>query len=376
MKSVIVIRVIKLGLLQFYYVVVPVSPEVGAATIASPVGVLEFDTHSSSEADPLESSLPPILTAPIPPVLSIDIISHVDEPLGFVNDELFLSDSGRTVPLADFTVLIPYTSHHLDRFTFGSSSGHSSLDHSSSEHSISGHSLSRHTPPDTTVVDSSAPPRFVYPPLSRTPRYSEAYRRWRSASLSTMNPSTTSESSVRDSSFESSARPSHKRCRSLVATVTLSIHASRALVLYRADLLLRRKRFRDFISPKDSVEEDINTDALADVKTDATAIEVTVDRDFNAGIDAGIGMEVDVGIDIEDEVETRSSPVIEVKEVMQHVIEIPLQRVEDIKMGQRELEARSLLVERAILLERVVSLKTSNARLQGTVMMKSARADI
>nr|GEZ30585.1 hypothetical protein [Tanacetum cinerariifolium] len=369
MKSVIVIRVVKLGLLQFYYVVVPVSPEVGAATIASPVGVLEFDTHSSSEADPLESSLPPVSMAPM---VSPFLCSNDSYPIGRLYRThpggpcrvLIVRKSVR--PLSSYCLAWKYTSHHLDHFTFGSSSGHSSLDHSSSGHSISGHSLSRHTPPDTTVVDSSVPPRFVYPPLSRTPRYSEAYRRWRSASLSTMNPPTTSESSVRDSSFESSARPSHKRCRSLAATVTLSIHASRALVLYRADLLLRHKRFRDSISRKDSVEEDINTDALADVKTDATTIEVTVDRDFDAGIDAGIGMEVDVGIDIEDEVETRSSPMIEVLlrlEWMWLPRLISLMRVEGIKMGQRELEARSLLVERAILLERVVSLKRSNARL-------------
>nr|GFC73956.1 hypothetical protein [Tanacetum cinerariifolium] len=129
-----------------------------------------------------------------------------------------------------------YTSHHLDRFTSGSSSGHSFSDHSSSGHStsdhsssgysVSGHSLSGHTPPDTIVVDSSAPSRFVYPPLARNPQYSEAYRRWRSAPLSTMSPLTTSESSAGDSLSESFAGPSRKRCRSLAATVISSIYAS------------------------------------------------------------------------------------------------------------------------------------------------------
>nr|GFA31910.1 hypothetical protein [Tanacetum cinerariifolium] len=47
-------RVILIGSI---FVEVPVAPEVGAAAIASPSGVLELDTHSSSEADPLESSL-------------------------------------------------------------------------------------------------------------------------------------------------------------------------------------------------------------------------------------------------------------------------------------------------------------------------------
>ncbi|GJV77641.1 hypothetical protein Tco_1509225 [Tanacetum coccineum] len=52
-----------------------------------------------------------------------------------------------------------------------------------------------------------------------------------------MYPSTTSESSAGDSSSESSARPSRKRCRSPTATVTSSIHTTRALVPSRADLL-------------------------------------------------------------------------------------------------------------------------------------------
>nr|GEZ35514.1 hypothetical protein [Tanacetum cinerariifolium] len=211
-----------------------------------------------------------------------------------------------------------YTSHHLDSFTSGSSSGHSfsdhsssghstsdhsSSDHSSSRHSVSGHSLSGHTPPDTIVVDSSAPSRFVYPPLARNQQYSEAYRRWRSAPLSTMYPSTTSESSAGDSSSESFAGPSHKRCRSLAATVTSSIYASRALVPSRADLLPPRKRFRDSISPEDSVEEDIDTDVLADIKADAMTVEVAVDRDVEAGVNAGNCIEVDVGVDVEDKVE-------------------------------------------------------------------------
>nr|GEV77673.1 hypothetical protein [Tanacetum cinerariifolium] len=52
-----------------------------------------------------------------------------------------------------------------------------------------------------------------------TPRCSEAYLCWRPAPLSTMYPLTTSESLAEDSSFESSAGPSRKRCRSPAATV-------------------------------------------------------------------------------------------------------------------------------------------------------------
>ncbi|GJR65042.1 hypothetical protein Tco_0011107 [Tanacetum coccineum] len=145
-----------------------------------------------------------------------------------------------------------YISHHLDHFTSISSSSHSSSDHSLSGHSILGHSLPGHTPLDTTDADSSTLTRFVHPSLARTPRCSEAYLRWNSASLSTMSPA---------------------------ATMTLSIYATRALVPSRADLLLPRKSFRDSISPKDSVEEDINTDVLEEIEADATVVEVAVDRD-------------------------------------------------------------------------------------------------
>nr|GEV52669.1 hypothetical protein [Tanacetum cinerariifolium] len=266
-------------------------------------------------------------------------------------------------------------------------------------------SLSEHASPDTAIADSSTPPRFVYLPLPRTPRCSKAYLHWRSTPLSTMYPPMTSESLAVDSSSESSAGPSRKRCWSPATTVTSSIHATRDLVPSRVDLLPPRKRFRDYSSLEDSVEEEINADELADIEADATTVEVTVDRDVEARVDAGIGIDVDVGIDVEDEVEDESNDrgTIEVgvdvvvgidihdgmlipnvvecleqveeglQDIYEHVIEIPLQRTEDIETRQRELEARSLIAggERASLLEQVTSLERSNARLRGTVMIES-----
>ncbi|GJR16023.1 hypothetical protein Tco_0798675 [Tanacetum coccineum] len=418
------------GLIGSISLEVSVAPEVGAAVVASPVGVLELDTHSSSEADPSERSLPlvsvapmvspflcsddsesdtemperhvsptphdamltrwrsrvasrssspttstpEILTAPILPAPSVvvapstDIISP-DIPIGRLYHThpggpcraLTVRKSVR--PLHSHRLALRYTSHHLDHFTYGSSSGHSSSDHPSSGHSISGHSLSRHTPPDITIADSSTPPRFIYPPLARTPRYIEAYRHWRSAPLSTMSPA---------------------------AIVTSSIHALRALVPSRVDLLPPRKRFRDSISLEDSVERDIDMDVLADIEANATAIEVVVDRDVETEIDASIGMEVDVGVDVEDEVEdgVESSDrcTIEVEVDVVAEIDIPdgmlmhdaVERLEqDIEMGQRELDARSLIAgeETSSLLKQVASLERSNARLRGTLRMERARAD-
>ncbi|GJW08274.1 hypothetical protein Tco_1570697 [Tanacetum coccineum] len=61
---------------------VPVAPEVGAAAVASPAGVLELDTHSSSEADPSESSLPLVYVAPLvsPFLCSDDSDSNTEMP--------------------------------------------------------------------------------------------------------------------------------------------------------------------------------------------------------------------------------------------------------------------------------------------------------
>nr|GEX95562.1 retrotransposon protein, putative, Ty3-gypsy subclass [Tanacetum cinerariifolium] len=393
------LRVIFIGSVS---IEVSVAPEVGAAAIASPVGVLELDAHSSSEDDPSESSPHPVYVAPmvLPFLCSDDSESdteiserHVsptphDAMLTRWRSRAGLRSSSPTTsipeipiapilpapsaivtpssepckalivrksvrPLPSHRLALTYTSHHLDHFTFGSSSSYSSSDHSSSRHSSSVHSLFGHTPLDTIDADSSAPLRFVHPSLARTP--------WSG-----------------DSSFESSARPSRKRCKSPAATMTSSIHATRALVPFCADFLPPRKRFRDSISP-----EDIDTDVLEDIKADATAVEVAVDRDVKAGIDTGIGMEVDVRVDVEDEVESSDRVTIKVRvdmvsgigfpdamrmpdavecleqvdeglhDIYNHVIEIPIQRIKDIKTGHRELKARSLIArgERDSLLE-------------------------
>ncbi|GJS68981.1 hypothetical protein Tco_0701822 [Tanacetum coccineum] len=199
---------------------VSVAPEVGVAIITSPAGVLELDTYSSSETDPSESSPPPISVAPIvspflrvasqssspttsileiptAPILpapssivapssefplapvvaqprirqrrAILIRPEEDIPIG----RLYRTYPGRPCralttrnlvrPLPSHHLALRYTSYHLDHFTSGSSSSHSSLDHSSFGHYILALSLSGHTSPDTTVADSS-----------RTPRRSEA----------------------------------------------------------------------------------------------------------------------------------------------------------------------------------------------------------
>ncbi|GKC23341.1 hypothetical protein Tco_1025491, partial [Tanacetum coccineum] len=174
--------------------------------------------------------------------------------------------------------------------------------------------------------------------------------------------------------------------QTLAATVTSYVHATRALVHSPGDLLPPRKRFRDSISPEDNVEEDIDTDVLEDIEANATAIEVAVDRDVMTWIDVGIDMEVDVKVDVEDEVEdeveSNDRGTMEVGVDVATGTNIPdamlmPDRIEDIEMGQRELESMSLIAggERSSLLELAASLERSNMRLQGTMMMERARVD-
>nr|GEV88892.1 retrotransposon protein, putative, Ty1-copia subclass [Tanacetum cinerariifolium] len=184
---------------------VPVVPKVEATAVALSFEVLKLDTHSSSEADPSESSLPPISVAPmVLPFLCLDdsdsdtemperhvsptphdamltrwssrvaslssspttstpeipiapilpVPSAIDIPIG----RLCSTHPGGPCramiarklvrPLPTHRLASRYTSHHLDLFTFGSSLNHSSSDHPSSGHSPSDHSSSDHSSSD------------------------------------------------------------------------------------------------------------------------------------------------------------------------------------------------------------------------------------
>nr|GEY36728.1 putative reverse transcriptase domain-containing protein [Tanacetum cinerariifolium] len=72
-------RVIFIGSIS---VKVLVAPEVGAAAVTLPVGVLELDTHSSLEANLSESSPPPLFVAPMvsPFLCSDDLESDTEIP--------------------------------------------------------------------------------------------------------------------------------------------------------------------------------------------------------------------------------------------------------------------------------------------------------
>nr|GEV42140.1 Gag-Pol polyprotein [Tanacetum cinerariifolium] len=148
-----------------------------------------------------------------------------------------------------------------------------------------------------------------------------------------------------------------------------------ALVSTHTDLLPPHKRFRDSYSSKDSLEEDNDADVLADIEADA-------------GVDAGI--EPVVTDDIVEPTSEDYPDLVSVdgsREVMQtglkvamhelydHMHEIPVDKITDIKAGQRQLKAKSLIAngERDGLLDHVAALERSNTRLRDTLRMKSMR---
>ncbi|GKE88236.1 hypothetical protein Tco_1565711, partial [Tanacetum coccineum] len=113
----------------------------------------------------------------------------------------------------------------------------------------------------------SSPDSFVHRSLTRTLRRSDAFRRWRSAPLSTPYPPTTSESSLGLSSERSldssslSSGPSRKRCRSPTAS-------------------------RDLYSPEDRGEEHMEVDTA-----DAEAVAYD-DEEFEAEASAADTREI------------------------------------------------------------------------------------
>ncbi|GJU37745.1 putative reverse transcriptase domain-containing protein [Tanacetum coccineum] len=299
-----------------------VTPEVRAVPVVSPTRVLDLvDYSSSSDSDPSEDSLPPVPDLPlVSPFLCSDDSEADGEsepaeqrPVSSSHDTLALLSEFPLAPVVAPPWIrrrpailvrpgdaIPFGRlyrTHLNgsrklltarkrvgpiptrRLTWRRVSHHSSdrqsSPDSSSSSSPSDHSLFGHTPPDTTDADSSTPQRFVHRSLARTPRRSEAFRRWRSAPLSTPYPPTTLESSLGSSSERSldlsspSSRPSHKRCRSPTASVPSP--------------LLVTERFRDLYLPEDSGEEHMKVD-IADAEAVADVESAQHDRDRSISI--------------------------------------------------------------------------------------------
>ncbi|GKA98033.1 hypothetical protein Tco_0825927 [Tanacetum coccineum] len=295
-----------------------------------------------------------------------------------------------------------HVSHH-------SSDCHSSPDLSSSR-SPSDHLLSKHTPPDTTDADTSTPQRFVHRSLARTLWHSQAFRRWRSAPLSTPNPLNTLESSLGSSfkrSLDSSllsCRPSSKRCRSPTALVPSPTHHSRSIAPTPTDLLPPCKRFRDSYSVEDSGEEQIEVDTA-----DAEAVaDVGINDEVVAHTGDGLGIRVEITAsdvredNMEFEVEASTADTREIVvdplaigdssessrggipdledtiyDIVHYISDVHIDRITEIETTQRPLEPSQLVAsgERASLVERIGSLRLEYLKVRAMLSIERDRVD-
>ncbi|GKC89687.1 hypothetical protein Tco_1150336 [Tanacetum coccineum] len=384
--------------------IVPADPlvasEVVAVSITSPARVIDLVDYSSSDSDPLEDSLPSAPAIPLVlPFLCFDDSETDSEPLPTEQrperHESFSTHDDTFAPSSEFLVApvvsppgirqqpaililpeeaIPF-GFTLDSSHSGSSSD-SSSDTSLGSHSdsLSGtssvHSLGYDTSGQTHSGHSTrvASSRLVYP-LVIMPRYSEAFRRWRSERLSTPYKPTTSESSPDLSSKISldlsslSAGPSRKRCRSPTTAVPSSTPVLRLVAPTHVGLLPPQKRFRDSYSPEDSREEHMevgtaNAEAVVDlgigdgvrahtedgigmgVKIDASNIRED-EEEFEAEVSAGGTMEIAIDPLVTGGIfdSTRGDvPDLEgtLHDIVHYMSEVPLDRIFEFETSQRQ----------------------------------------
>ncbi|GJV71703.1 hypothetical protein Tco_1491698 [Tanacetum coccineum] len=259
-----------------------------------------------------------------------------------------------------------------------------SLDHRPSSSSSSLDSLPVHSSgldaPDQAHSGSLtrvASPRLGYPPR-RALRRSEAFRRWCAAPLSTLYPPTTSESSSGDSSerplhsSSHSARPSHKRCRSLVDFVPSSTLVMGSLSPTRADLLPPQTEI-DLelgIGDGDDVGDHVEIDPR-DVRDDTE--EYKADHywrgfaDSSGTRDGNVRSFKDIPIDLNDVV----------RDFYHYMSKVRIDKIVGIETVQRRLEADPLIArgERARMIERIESLRLENFKVRAMLDIERDRVN-
>ncbi|GJZ01847.1 hypothetical protein Tco_0519808 [Tanacetum coccineum] len=283
------------------------------------------------------------------------------------------------------------------------------LPHSSDHYSSSSSSSSDSSPVHSSSLDASdqahsgsstrdVSPRLCYPPR-RAPRRSEAFRRWCATPLSTLYPSTTSESSSGDLSerplysSSHSAGPSRKRCRSPVDSVPSSTLVMGSLAPTRAGLLPPHKRFRDSYSFEASIEED----------AEVGPIETRVDMELGIGDGDDVRDHVeidprDVRDDTEEyEADTSAGDTTEVgvdpmsaliveEEIVEPVGEDSsdssgtrdgIIRIVGIESAQSRFEADQLIAsrDRARIAERIYSFKLENLKVRAMLDIERDRVN-
>ncbi|GJU00365.1 hypothetical protein Tco_1110703 [Tanacetum coccineum] len=429
------------------------APVVETTLVASPTGLCGLVPYSSSDSDSPDEMSSPEHISPLPaisPFLCIDSSEAPDSSDGPPSQDPYVATvasilirPGEAIPFGR-----PYRTYLNEprklltarkrvgplparRLTCRRVSPRSS-DHHLSSSSSSSDSSPVHSSgldaPDQAHSRSSIrdiPPRLCYPPR-RAPRRSEAFRCWCAAPLSTLYPPTTSESSSEDSSerpLHSSshfARPSRKRCRSLVDSVPSSTPVMGSLAPTCADLLPPRKRFRDSYSSEASIEEDTEIDPIetevdmelgigdGDDVRDHVEIDPTDVRDDTEEYEAdtSAGDTVEVGIDpvsapiVEEEIveparedSSNSSgsrddivrsfedmPINlndDVRDFYHHMSEVRIDRVVEIETVQRRLKADQLMArgQRVSMIERIDTLRLENLKVRAMLDIERDRVN-
>ncbi|GKB95280.1 hypothetical protein Tco_0981417, partial [Tanacetum coccineum] len=314
-------RVILFGTILIETLVVPadlhLASEVTTAVVGSPAGVLEPESHSSSETGPSESPLPPV---PVAPMVSPFLCSDDSESVPAV----VLPE--RHVSFAAHDAMVGrWRSRVMSRPSAPSES--SSYSASSIEIPI--------VSPYQHILLSLQLPISSHILMHRQDLVDDQLKRvgplpyHRLALRYTSHHSSSDDftlDSLPDSLLDSSSDSSSDHS---LSDHPLSDH-----------------------SPKDSIEEDI---------------DVGVPVDVGSGTDIGVIIETDEGIGLD----------VAMQQLYDHMRDIHVDRIASIETGHRQLEADSVIAsaERAGLSSRVAVLERSNTRLRETLRVESVRAD-
>nr|GEU39742.1 uncharacterized mitochondrial protein AtMg00810-like [Tanacetum cinerariifolium] len=368
------------------HVILPVAREVEVARIASPAGVLDLITYSSSDSD---SDSDPLEDLPSP--------KHVSTVSA---TSLFLcNDLSKAFDSYSFERTLSPDSHKTAVARWSSKVA---LHSSSSETLSPTHDL---PPAPDGVLKMLTARKRVHPVPTCVPANRRMFRsspsslprkRHRSSSSSSSSYSPPATTTIDDSP----ARPSCKRCRSSTMSVPLAILAPEALSPTCVDLLLPCKRFRSSsaaLSLKASIkgeEEDIDFEIIADIEA-YIAAEAAIAEEVRAEIDVGFERDdkaeeevessarstMEIGIDKAIELEiTKEIPTpvtnegdiktfaieldVVIQELYDHMVDIPIHRIADVEEEKRRQEVRALSDKREMtrLHERFSMLEGSNTR--------------
>ncbi|GJW85758.1 hypothetical protein Tco_0158903 [Tanacetum coccineum] len=304
-----------------------VTPEVGTVSVVSPAGVLDLVDYSpSSDSDPSEDSLPP---APDLPLVSPFLCSDDSEADGESEpaEQRPVSSSHDTLaPLSEF--------------------------------------------PLAPVV---APPEICRRSMTL------AFRRWRSAPLSTPYLPTTSESSLGSSSKRSldlsspSSRLSRKRCRFPTASVPSPTHVSR-VGFTDAEAVADVGISKGVVAhPEDGIGMGFEISAN-DVREDGEEFEA----------EAGGADTREIALDplaIGDSSESSRGGIPDLEDTIYDIVhymsEVRIDRITEIETTQRQLETSQMVAsgERASLVERIGSLRLEYLKVRAMLSIERDRID-